>query len=86
MASIPIPGGQVQIFAGADVDLEEATARVAQRRDKLRSEIERAERKLANEGFVAKARAGGGPGRAREAGAPAGGAGGAVRAEGVEVL
>ncbi|MGZ4246408.1 MAG: valine--tRNA ligase [Solirubrobacteraceae bacterium] len=57
VASVPIPGGQVQIFAGADVDLEEATARVAQRRDKLRSEIERAERKLANEGFVAKARA-----------------------------
>jgi valyl-tRNA synthetase len=46
----------VQIFAGADVDVEGATARVAAQRAKLEAEIERAERKLANEGFVAKAR------------------------------
>ncbi len=57
VASVPIPGGQVQIFAGADVDLDGATKRLRERRSKLQSEIERAERKLGNEGFVAKARA-----------------------------
>ena len=53
---MPIPGGQVQIFAGADVDAQGATAGVAKRRAKLEAEIERAERKLANDAFVAKAR------------------------------
>jgi valyl-tRNA synthetase len=56
LASVPIPGGQVQIFGGADVDTEGAEARRAAQRAKLESEIERAERKLANEAFVAKAR------------------------------
>jgi valyl-tRNA synthetase len=56
VASVPIPGGQVHIFAGADVDVEGAEARRAERRAKLEAEIERAERKLANENFVAKAR------------------------------
>jgi valyl-tRNA synthetase len=56
VASVPVPGGQVQIYAGAEVDVEGAEARLAQHRSKLESEIERAERKLANDGFVAKAR------------------------------
>jgi valyl-tRNA synthetase len=56
VAAVPIPGGQVQIFAGADVDAQGATAGVAKRRAKLEAEIERAERKLANDAFVAKAR------------------------------
>jgi valyl-tRNA synthetase len=56
VAAVPIPGGQVQIFAGAEVDAQGATAGVAKRRAKLEAEIERAERKLANEAFVAKAR------------------------------
>jgi valyl-tRNA synthetase len=56
VASVPIPGGQVQIYAGADVDAVGATARLAEHRSKLEAEIARAERKLANEGFVAKAR------------------------------
>ena len=56
MASVPIPGGQVQIFAGDEVDVEGAEKRRAEHRAKLEAEIERAERKLANEGFVAKAR------------------------------
>jgi valyl-tRNA synthetase len=56
VASVPIPGGQVQIYAGADVDVDGATARLAEHRSKLESEIARAERKLANDGFVAKAR------------------------------
>ena len=56
IAAVPIPGGQVQIFAGAEVDVEGAAARVAERRAKLEAEVQRAERKLANENFVAKAR------------------------------
>jgi valyl-tRNA synthetase len=56
VASVPIPGGQVQIFAGAEIDVQGAETRRAQHRAKLESEIERAQRKLANEGFVAKAR------------------------------
>jgi valyl-tRNA synthetase len=56
VASVPIPGGQVHIFAGADIDVEGAEKRRAERRGKLEAEVERAERKLANENFVAKAR------------------------------
>jgi valyl-tRNA synthetase len=56
VASVPIPGGQVHILGGADVDVAGAQERRAERRAKLEAEIERAERKLANEGFVAKAR------------------------------
>jgi valyl-tRNA synthetase len=56
IAAVPIPGGQVHIFAGAEVDVAGAAARVAERRAKLEAEVERAERKLANENFVAKAR------------------------------
>jgi valyl-tRNA synthetase len=56
VAAVAVPGGQVQIYAGAEIDVEGATARIAERRSKLESEIERAERKLANEGFVTKAR------------------------------
>jgi valyl-tRNA synthetase len=56
VASVPIPGGQVHIFGGADVDVAGAQERRAERRAKLEAEIERAERKLANEAFVAKAR------------------------------
>ena len=53
---MPIPGGQVQIFAGAEVDAEATEARTAARRAKLEAEIARSEGKLANSGFVAKAR------------------------------
>ena len=56
VASVPIPGGQVQIFAGAEVDAEATEARKAAHRSKLEAEITRSEGKLANQGFVAKAR------------------------------
>ncbi len=36
-------------------DAGEARARIEKRRDQLRGEVERAERKLANDGFVSKA-------------------------------
>jgi valyl-tRNA synthetase len=54
-ASVPIPGGSVEILAADDLDLGAAERKRAERRDKLEVEIERAERKLANQGFVAKA-------------------------------
>jgi valyl-tRNA synthetase len=55
VAGVSIPGGRIDIFASPDVDVEAAERRLEARRAELRSEIDRAERKLANEGFVAKA-------------------------------
>jgi valyl-tRNA synthetase len=55
VASVPVPGGAVEILPSDDVDLEGAERRLAARRAKLEAEIERAERKLGNAGFVAKA-------------------------------
>ena len=54
-ATVAVPGGSVEIRAGELVD-REAEARKAQAdRERLRKEIARAESRLANEGFVAKA-------------------------------
>src|SRR6185312_12647794 len=54
-ATVSVPGGSVEIRAGDLVD-REAEARKAQaERERLQQEIARAEAKLANEGFVAKA-------------------------------
>jgi valyl-tRNA synthetase len=55
VATVAIPDGAVQILASPELDLAGARARVDERRAKLLAEIDRAERKLANEGFVAKA-------------------------------
>jgi valyl-tRNA synthetase len=55
VASVPVPGGTVEILPSDDVDLEGAQRRLAARRAKLEAEIERAERKLGNQGFVGKA-------------------------------
>ena len=55
VATVPVPGGAVEILPSEDVDAEGAQRRLAARRAKLEAEIERAERKLGNEGFVAKA-------------------------------
>jgi valyl-tRNA synthetase len=55
VASVPVPGGAIEILPSDDVDLEGAERRRAAARAKLESEIERAERKLSNQGFVAKA-------------------------------
>ncbi|HEX8975093.1 MAG TPA: valine--tRNA ligase [Solirubrobacteraceae bacterium] len=55
VATVPIPGGVIEIMAGGELDLGAAARRLEQRRAKLVEEIERAERKLANQGFVAKA-------------------------------
>ena len=55
LASVPIPGGAVQVLPSDAFDAEEARARVEKRRRHLLGEVERAQRKLDNENFVAKA-------------------------------
>jgi valyl-tRNA synthetase len=47
--------GPVQVLASAEIDAEAVAARLAKRREELRSEVARAEGKLANEKFVARA-------------------------------
>jgi valyl-tRNA synthetase len=55
VASVPVPGGSVEILPSNDIDLEGAERKRATSRTQLEAEVERAEGKLANEGFVAKA-------------------------------
>jgi valyl-tRNA synthetase len=55
VASVPVPGGAIEILPSDDVDLEGAQRRIEVARAKLESEIERAERKLANQSFTEKA-------------------------------
>jgi valyl-tRNA synthetase len=55
VASVPVPGGVVEILHSDALDLEAASRRRAAAREKLEGEISRAEGKLGNEGFVAKA-------------------------------
>jgi valyl-tRNA synthetase len=52
---VPVPGGLIEILAGEGLDLEAAQRKRDAERAHLESEIERSKRKLANEGFVAKA-------------------------------
>ncbi len=47
--------GPVEILASDEVDVEQARRRIAERRETLRTEVARAEGKLANAGFVSKA-------------------------------
>jgi valyl-tRNA synthetase len=54
-ATVPVPGGAVAVLASEAVDLEAAGRRLEQRRGLVLGEIERAERKLGNDGVVAKA-------------------------------
>jgi valyl-tRNA synthetase len=51
-ATLPIPGGAVQVLRSEAFDPAAAEQRLAARRDQLRGEIERGEKKLANERFV----------------------------------
>jgi valyl-tRNA synthetase len=55
VASVPVPGGAVQVLATADIDFGGADQRRAAEREKLEQEIARAEAKLANEKFVERA-------------------------------
>jgi valyl-tRNA synthetase len=47
--------GPVEILASGEVDAERARARISERREQLLAEVNRAEGKLGNEAFVAKA-------------------------------
>ncbi|MET0973637.1 MAG: valine--tRNA ligase, partial [Thermoleophilaceae bacterium] len=55
LATVPIPGGGVQVLPSEAFDACEAEARLEEKAGDLRNEIERAEKKLSNEQFVAKA-------------------------------
>jgi valyl-tRNA synthetase len=54
-AAITIPGGTVELLESEAIDPDQARARIAERAESLRGEIERARGKLANPGFVEKA-------------------------------
>jgi valyl-tRNA synthetase len=54
-AAIPVPGGVVNVFATEGLDLGAADRKRDADRERLTGEIKRAEGKLANEKFVAKA-------------------------------
>jgi len=55
VASVAVPGGTVKILASDALDFGAANEKRAAARGKLLAEIERSEKKLANNGFVAKA-------------------------------
>jgi valyl-tRNA synthetase len=55
LATLPIAAGAVQVLPSEAFDPEEGAKRLDAKREQLRGEIERAERKLANKGFVDKA-------------------------------
>ncbi len=55
IASVPVPGGTVEALPVEGVDLAVAAERVARRRAALEQDIARAQGKLDNPGFVAKA-------------------------------
>jgi len=55
VATVAVPGGTIAMLESDAVDLGAAARRIAERRGWLDAEIDRAERKLANDGFVAKA-------------------------------
>ena len=47
--------GQLEILPSEEVDAAQVRRRIAERRETLRGEVERAERKLSNQGFVSNA-------------------------------
>jgi len=53
--SVPIPGGAVELLPSPALDLAAAERKRTARRAEIEAEIDRAERKLANDGFVSKA-------------------------------
>ncbi len=55
VASIPVPGGTVEVLSGEGLDLGAAERRRAAAREKLLAEIDRVQGKLSKPGFVEKA-------------------------------
>jgi valyl-tRNA synthetase len=55
VATVGVPGGSIVVLASEAVDAEAEARRARERQDLLRKEIARAQGRLANQGFVAKA-------------------------------
>jgi valyl-tRNA synthetase len=55
VATVAVPGGSIAVLESGAVDLGAAARRIEERRGWLDAEIARAEKKLGNDGFVAKA-------------------------------
>jgi valyl-tRNA synthetase len=55
IVAVPVPGGTIEILPSSEVDPKAAEQKRAAERVKLLAEIERAESKLSNGGFVSKA-------------------------------
>ena len=55
VATVPVPGGVVEVLATEGLDLGAAQRKLDAERERIGKEIARAEGKLGNEGFVAKA-------------------------------
>ena len=55
VATLPIPGGSVEVLSGEGLDIGAAERKLDARRAKLREEIDRAQHKLSNDGFTANA-------------------------------
>jgi len=55
VASVPVPGGAVEVLSAQGLDLDAAERRRGAARAKLQAEIERVQGKLANERFVQRA-------------------------------
>jgi valyl-tRNA synthetase len=55
IATVPVPGGALEVLPSQEVDPQEAARRVEAERQRLRAEIARAEGKLSNDGFISKA-------------------------------
>ncbi len=55
VASVPVPGGAIEILPTDEFDPTALERKQAGERSRIEVEIERSERKLANDGFVAKA-------------------------------
>ncbi len=55
VATVPVPGGALEVLEGGAIDPEAAKARVEKKRKELQADLDKTEAKLANEGFTAKA-------------------------------
>ncbi|MDQ6817678.1 MAG: valine--tRNA ligase, partial [Actinomycetota bacterium] len=55
VATVPVPGGAVEILESDALDMQAASRRRAAQRARLEAEVDRSKRKLENEGFTAKA-------------------------------
>jgi valyl-tRNA synthetase len=55
VAAVAVPGGTIEIFPNDELDPKAAEDKRAAHRAKLEAEIDRAQAKLANQEFVAKA-------------------------------